>query len=111
MPRDRTSAANSPVDLPRFRGGLRAWDQGIWSDDAVFLVGRILLFGPWRSHSSAPARTMMRPSRAVTVKDGPGLGPPAGLVLDGREHGGRLVCVGTRRMVALVLDRRKIPER
>jgi hypothetical protein len=20
------------VDLPRFRGGLRAWDQGIWSD-------------------------------------------------------------------------------
>src|SRR6516164_9267618 len=20
------------LDLPRFRGGLRAWDQGIWSD-------------------------------------------------------------------------------
>jgi hypothetical protein len=20
------------MDLPRFRGGLRAWDQGIWSD-------------------------------------------------------------------------------
>jgi hypothetical protein len=58
-----------------------------------------------------PRPAMMRPSRAVAVKDGPGLGPPAGLVLDGREHGGRLVCVGTCRMMALVLDRRKISER
>jgi hypothetical protein len=33
---------------------------------------------------------MMRPSRAVAVKDGPGLGPPAGLVLEGREHDGTL---------------------
>src|SRR6516165_120651 len=22
----------SALDLPRFRGGLRAWDQGVWSD-------------------------------------------------------------------------------
>jgi hypothetical protein len=31
--------------------------------------------------------------RAVAVKDGRLLRPPEGLVLDGREHGGRLVCV------------------
>jgi hypothetical protein len=36
----------------------------------------------------------VRPSRAAAVKDGPTWGPPGGLVLDGREHGGRLVCVG-----------------
>jgi hypothetical protein len=35
------------------------------------------LFGPLRSHSSIPARTMVRPSRAAAVKDG----PPEGLVL------------------------------
>jgi len=29
----------------------------------------------------------------VAVKDGRLLRPPEGLVLDGREHGGRLVCV------------------
>jgi hypothetical protein len=28
----------------------------------------------------------------VAVKDGRFLRPPDGLVLDGREHGGRLVC-------------------
>jgi len=26
------AAASWGLDLPRFRGGLRAWDQGIWSD-------------------------------------------------------------------------------
>jgi hypothetical protein len=42
----------------------------------------------------------------VAVKDGPILGPPEGLVLDGREHDGRLVCVGIdgrRVMPALVI--------
>jgi len=42
------------------------------------------LFGPRRSHSSIPARTKVRPSRAAAVKDGPTWGPPEGLVLDGR---------------------------
>jgi hypothetical protein len=52
---------------------------------------------------------MVRPSRTAAVKDGPFLGPPGGLVLDGREHDGRLVCVGT--MPALVVDRREISDR
>jgi hypothetical protein len=51
---------------------------------------------------------MVRPSRGAAVKDGPLLGPPGGLVLDGREHDGRLVCVGIasqRVMSTLVVDR------
>src|SRR5271165_6870885 len=60
----------------------------------VLQFRRILWFGPRRSHSSVPARTMVRRSRAAAVKDGPVLGPPEGLVLDGRERGGRLVWVG-----------------
>jgi hypothetical protein len=27
-----TSFMDAILDLPRFRGGLRAWDQGIWSE-------------------------------------------------------------------------------
>jgi hypothetical protein len=83
------------VDWPRFRGGLRAWDQGIWSD-GILLSCLVPFFcsAGGRSHSSVPARTMMRPSHVVAVKDGPTWGPPGELVLDGREHGGRLVCVG-----------------
>ena len=53
----------------------------------------ILWFGPGRSHSSVPTRALTRLPRAVAVKDGRFLRPPEGLVLDGREHGGRLVCV------------------
>jgi hypothetical protein len=44
----------------------------------------------------------------------PLLGPPGGLVLDGREHGGRLTWVGiSRRRLApsLVVDRREISDR
>jgi hypothetical protein len=37
---------------------------------------------------------MLQPSRAAAVKDGRFLRPPEGLVLDGREHGGRLVRAG-----------------
>jgi hypothetical protein len=53
---------------------------------------------------------MVRPSRAAAVKDGPTWGPPGGLVLDGREHGGRLVCVGIGR-VTLVVIWGEIPDR
>src|SRR6516164_8287501 len=65
------------------RGGeLWAWDQGIWSEGILLscLVG-ILLFGPRRSHSSIPAGTRVRPSRAAAVKDGPTWGRPKGLSL------------------------------
>jgi hypothetical protein len=59
---------------------------------------------PVSSHSFA------RPSRAVAVavKDGCFLRPPDGLVFDGREHGGRLVCAaidGRCVMPAFVVDR------
>src|SRR5215469_1024502 len=56
-------------------------------------VPGILWFGRRRSHSSVPTRALTRLPRAVAVKDGRFLGPPEGLVLDGHEHGGRLVCV------------------
>ena len=36
------------LDLPRFGGEVRAWDQGIWSGSIfVLLFHAILLFGPW----------------------------------------------------------------
>ena len=57
---------------------------------------------------------MVRRSRAAAVKDGRILRPPGGLVLDCREHDGRLVCVGIDRrrvMPALVVDRREISDR
>ena len=131
------------LDLPRFRGELWAWDQGIWSEGILlFPFSGILLFGPRRSPffrsliatpnassffladtffayflacsgsffcSTAPQaffcpdRGFATPSRAAAVKDGPTWGPPEGLVLDGREHGGRLVCFGIGR-VTLVVD-------
>ena len=38
------------MDLPRFRGELWAWDQGIWSEGILlFPFSGILLFGPRRS--------------------------------------------------------------
>ena len=57
---------------------------------------------------------MVRLPRTVAVKDGPYLGPPKGLVLDGREHGGRLVCVGIDcccMMPPLVVDRGEVSDR
>jgi len=57
---------------------------------------------------------MVRPSRAAAVKDGRLLRPPEGLVLDGCEHGGRLVCAGNDAdcvVPAFVLDRREIADR
>jgi hypothetical protein len=49
-----------------------------------------------------------RLSGAAAVKNGHVLRPPVGLVLDGREHGGRLMCAGNDiacLMPALVVDR------
>jgi hypothetical protein len=77
------------LDLPRFRGEVRAWDQG--SSRAVILSSGFMVF-----FGSAPGGAIL-PSR-----------PARGLVLDGREHDGRLVCVGIDRqrvMSALVVDR------
>ena len=54
---------------------------------------------------------MVRLSRAAAVKDDPGSGSPGGLVLDGCEHDGRLVCVGIARrlMPVLVVDGERYP--
>ena len=49
--------------------------------------GLVAFFGSARrSHSSVPTRVLTRLPRAVAVKDGRLLRPPAGLVLDGREQ-------------------------
>jgi hypothetical protein len=51
---------------------------------------------------------MARLSRAAAVKDGRFLRPPEGLVLDGREHGGTLVCVAIDSrcvMAAFIVER------
>src|SRR5262249_46345348 len=66
--------------------------------------------GPRRSHSSVPTRMRKRPARGVAVKDGP-LGPPEGLVLDGREHAGRLARVVTGGEPALVVERGGVGDR
>ena len=47
----------SRVDLPRFRGGLRAWDQGIWSD--VMLSSLLVAF-----FCSAPGGAILPPRPA-----------------------------------------------
>src|SRR2546423_14205185 len=52
----------------------------------------------------------MRPGRGAAVKDGP-LGPPEGLVLDGREHAGRVARVGTGEEPALVVERGEVADR
>ena len=72
---------------------MRAWDQALRLY-VMFSSGFVAFFG------SAPAEPFFRPDpaltrlpRAVAVKDGRFLRPPERLVVDGREHGGRLVCV------------------
>jgi hypothetical protein len=57
---------------------------------------------------------MVRLPRTAAVKDGPSLGPHEGLVLDGCEHGGRLVWVGIDcccMMPPLIIDRGEISDR
>ena len=73
-------------------------DESLGSGSLLYVMlssGFVAFFGsaPRRSHSSVPTRALTRLPRAVAVKDGRFLWPPEGLVLDGREHGGRLVCV------------------
>ena len=105
----RVLAPGGRVGLPRFRGELRAWDQtSYWG--VILSSSCVTFFGSTAGGAILPSltRTMMRPSRAAAVKDGPILGPPEGRVLDGREHGGRVVCVGIDLQVlmpALIVDR------
>ena len=49
---------------------------------------------PQQSHSSVPARTACTPSRGAAVKDGRFFR----LVLEGREHGGRIIGAGVARL-------------
>jgi hypothetical protein len=52
--------------------------------------------------------------RAAAVKDGRTLRPPAGHVIDGCEHGGRLVCIWDDSggvIPAFVIDRGEIADR
>ena len=96
------------LDLPRFRGEMRAWDQALRLYVMLSSGSWHSLVRPRRSHSSVPTRALTRLPRAVGVKDGRFLRPPEGLVLDGREHGGRLVCVaidGCCMMPVFVFDR------
>jgi hypothetical protein len=88
--------------------------ERLGSGHVALLFRDILWFGPWRSHSFVPTRTMVRLPRTAAVKDGPSLGPPEGLVLDGCEHGGRLVCAGIDcccMMPPLIIDRGEISDR
>jgi hypothetical protein len=81
------------MHLPRFRGEMRAWDQALWLDV-------MLSSGSWHSLVRPPAEPFFRPdprTDAAAARSG-GQGRPLprsaeGLVLDGREHGGRLVCI------------------
>jgi hypothetical protein len=105
------------LDLPRFRGGLWGWDQGIWSEgNFALLFGAILIWGPrvkaWtagaglrpflpssffipvslfglRSPFLRPGPHLTNPTRAGPVKDAH-LRAREGLVLDRSEHGGSL---------------------
>jgi len=78
-------------DLPRFRGEMRAWDQALRLY-VMFSSGFVAFFGS-APGGAIPTRALTRLPRAVAVKDGRFLRPPERLVVDGREHGGRLVCV------------------
>jgi len=130
------------MDLPRFRGEMRAWDQALWLD-VMLSSGLVAFFGsapggailPFSNRrpeckrfpdlsfsipffcSTAPQaffrpdRRLARPPRAAAVNDGPSLGPPGGLVIDGREHGGRAwwsraseVCVARWLLAAWRID-------
>ena len=79
----QTASVTPLVDLPRFRGGVRAWDQAIYCDGIMSSRFAIVWFGRWRSHSFVLARTMVELARAAGVKDGPARGRPKGLSLTG----------------------------
>ena len=69
----------------------------------------IFLFGPLRRpHLSVPALVVSNRRRAQRSVKGVHFARPGGLVLDGCEHGGRLICVGNDSVCvvpALVVDR------
>jgi hypothetical protein len=47
------------LDLPRFVGEVRGWDQGIWFDSILSsCFTQFFCWAPGGSHSSVPARTM-----------------------------------------------------
>src|SRR5215472_4118273 len=80
-------------EMARHPAPPRAWDQALWLYVMLSSGSWHSLVRPQRSHSSVPTRALTRLPRAVAVRDGRFLRPPEGLVLDGHEHGGRLVCV------------------
>ena len=93
---------------------MRAWDQAIYCDGILSSRFAYSLVRPL-------AEPFFRPGphdgAAVARSGGQGRplsGPPEGLVLDGREHGGRLVIVGNDGhcvMPPFVVDRREISDR
>ena len=102
------STVNGYLDLPRFRGELRAWDQSsCWG--VILSSSFVAFFGSAPGGAILPSRPAY--SAAVARSGGQGrpiLGPPGGRVLDGREHDGRLVCVGSDLQTlipALIVDR------
>ena len=107
---NRNRVARSSVDLPRFRGEMRAWDQALWL--CVMLSSGFVAF-----FSSTPAELFFRPdprTDGAAARSGGQGRPLAGLVLDGREHGGRLVCVaidGCCMMPVFIVNRREVSDR
>ena len=74
----------------------------------MFDPAQLALVRPPRSHSSGLTHAIVRPWCIAAVKNGPFLGPPRGLVLDGRKHDGTLASVEIDRAIpvpALVLGR------
>ena len=63
--RHRLNLAIPTVDLPRFGGQLRAWDQSIWSDcilpSCLVSFFRVLLFGLATGAPASPQRCANRP--------------------------------------------------
>src|ERR1700730_8543744 len=95
VPAHRTRAL-SDEDVPRMGSVIRlVWGFLCQGYHAIFVVlcHSILLFDPRREHSSVPTayfhrRRAQRRSRTALLQRG------RRLVLDGREHGGRLPAIG-----------------
>jgi hypothetical protein len=56
------------MDLPRFRGGLRAWDQGIWSEGILLscTCERQVTVLATGNHSLASGRYIRQPDRGYS---------------------------------------------
>src|SRR5262244_3968677 len=88
-----TASTTESLDLPRFRGEVRAW---------IRLSGFTSCCPPvsWHSLVRPPAEPFFRPdprTDAAAARSGgqgrPLPAAPEGLFIDGREHGGTLMCV------------------